>query len=97
MNQENIDDEAHEEIMRLREFRIQEAIVKIMKMRRVMTQIPLHNELIDMLKYMFVPTRRLIKQQIEWLIEQEYIRRDENDPDKFIYITWFFPYLYKFF
>lgn len=87
MNQESVDDEAHEEIMRLREFRIQEAIVKIMKMRRVMMQNPLHNELVDMLKLMFVPTRRLIKQQIEWLIEQQYIKRDEKDPEKFIYIT----------
>jgi cullin-5 len=87
MSQENIDDEAHEEILRLREFRIQEAIVKIMKMRRVMSQIPLHNELIEILRNMFVPTRRLIKQQIEWLIDQDYIRRDDEDPDKFIYIT----------
>lgn len=87
MNSENIDEEAHEEILRLREFRIQEAIVKIMKMRRVMSLIPLNNELIDMLKYMFVPTRRLIKQQIEWLIEQEYIKRDEKDADKIIYVS----------
>lgn len=58
-----------------------------MKMRRVMALIPLNNELIDMLKYMFVPTRRLIKQQIEWLIEQQYIKRDEKDPEKIIYIT----------
>jgi cullin-5 len=58
-----------------------------MKMRRVMSLIPLNNELIDMLKYMFVPTRRLVKQQIEWLIEQQYIRRDEKDADKIIYIT----------
>lgn len=52
-----------------------------------MSQIPLHNELVDMLRYMFVPTRRLIKQQIEWLIESEYLKRDEDDPDKFIYVT----------
>lgn len=58
-----------------------------MKMRRVMNLIPLHNELVDMLKYMFVPTRRLIKMQIEWLIEQEYIRRDDKETDKIIYIT----------
>jgi cullin-5 len=58
-----------------------------MKMRRVMSLIPLNNELIDMLKYMFVPTRRLIKQQIEWLIEQQYIKRDDKDADKIIYIT----------
>ncbi|KAI6189619.1 Cullin-Nedd8 domain-containing protein [Aphelenchoides bicaudatus] len=87
MNSENIDETAHEEILRLREFRIQEAIVKIMKMRRVMNLIPLHNELVDMLKYMFVPTRRLIKMQIEWLIEQEYIKRDDKETDKIIYIT----------
>lgn len=87
MNQESIDNEAHEEIMRLREFRIQEAIVQIMKARRVMNHVPLHNEVVNMLKNMFAPTLRLIKQQVEWLIERDYIERDKNDPEKFIYIT----------
>lgn len=87
MDEKDVDDNIHEEILRLRELRIQEAIVKIMKMRRVINHIPLHNELIEMLRFMFVPTRRLIKLQIEWLIENGYIRRDESDEGKYIYIT----------
>lgn len=85
--QENADDEAHDEILRLRELRIQEAVVKIMKTRRVMKQNLLHNETVVMLRNMFVPTRRLIKQQLEWLIEQKFVRRDDGDYETFVYVT----------
>ncbi|KAI6186837.1 Cullin-5 [Aphelenchoides besseyi] len=87
MNQESIEDEAHNEIMRLREFRIQEGVVKLMKTRRTMKQNVLHNELVALLRHMFTPTRRLIKQQLDWLIEQNFIRRDSEDMETFIYVA----------
>ncbi|KAI6213785.1 hypothetical protein M3Y94_00192600 [Aphelenchoides besseyi] len=87
MNQESIEDEAHNEIMRLREFRIQEGVVKLMKTRRTMKQNVLHNELVALLRHMFTPTRRLIKQQLDWLIEQHFIRRDSEDMETFIYVA----------
>lgn len=88
MSQESItDDGVHEEIESLRKLRVQEAIVKIMKMRRVVDHVPLHNEVVDMLKTMFAPNRRFVKQQIEWLIEREFIKRDNASVDKFIYIA----------
>ncbi|KAI6227461.1 Cullin-5 [Aphelenchoides fujianensis] len=87
MNQETVEDEAHDEIMRLRELRIQEGLVKLMKTRRTMKQNVLHNELVELLRYMFTPTRRLIKQQLEWLIEQKFIKRDDHDYETFVYMA----------
>uniref|UniRef100_A0AC34QHY8 Cullin family profile domain-containing protein n=1 Tax=Panagrolaimus sp. JU765 TaxID=591449 RepID=A0AC34QHY8_9BILA len=62
-----------EEVMQLRTFRLQEAIVKIMKTRRKMTSAQLQTELVELLKQMFLPSRKLIKEQLEWLIENKYL------------------------
>ncbi|KIH50582.1 hypothetical protein ANCDUO_19338 [Ancylostoma duodenale] len=63
----------HEDIVALREFRVQEAAVKIMKMRKTITSAQLQTELVEMLKPMFIPNRKLIKEQIDWLIENRYV------------------------
>jgi len=76
-----------EEVMQLRTFRLQEAIVKIMKTRRKMTSAQLQTELVEMLKQMFLPSRKLIKEQLEWLIENKFIARDDSDMNTFIYVT----------
>lgn len=76
-----------EEVMQLRTFRLQEAIVKIMKTRRKLTSAQLQTELIQMLKQMFFPSRKLIKEQLEWLIENKFIARDDSDMNTFVYIT----------
>lgn len=65
----------------------QEAVVKIMKMRKRMTNAQLQTELVEMLKQMFLPSRKMIKEQIEWLIEQKYLARDENDINMFVYLA----------
>jgi len=57
---------------------LQATIVKIMKGRRQER----HNELIgETIKLIqsFKPDPVLIKQQIEWLIENDYLMRDEKD------------------
>ena len=66
---------------------VQEAIVKIMKMRKTISCAKLQMELITMLSNMFVPTKRMMKEQCEWLIENQYMRRDDNNMDTFIYIA----------
>ena len=76
-----------EEVMQLRTFRLQEAIVKIMKTRRKMTSAQLQTELVEMLKQMFLPSRKLIKEQLEWLIENKFIARDDSDMNTFVYVT----------
>lgn len=87
MNQDTGAEEEHEDIVRLREFRTQEAVMKILKTNRAMLQNDLQNKLVDMLKHMFVPSRKMIKEQLEWLIEQQFIGRDPNDINKFVYTT----------
>lgn len=61
--------------------------MKIMKMRKKMTNAALQTELVEILKNMFLPSKKLIKEQIEWLIEHKYMRRDEDDINTFIYMA----------
>ena len=67
--------------------RLQEAIVTIMKMRKRLSNAALLTELVEMLKNMFLPSKKLIKEQIEWLIENKYIQRDDKDINTFIYMA----------
>lgn len=59
----------------------------IMKMRKRLTNAALQTELVEMLKNMFLPSKKLIKEQIEWLIENKYLRRDDNDINTFMYMA----------
>lgn len=67
---------------------LQEAIIKILKMRKRITNVQLQTELVDILKNMFLPSKKMIKEQIEWLIEHKYMKRDEDDINTFIYMAW---------
>ncbi|CAB3371842.1 Hypothetical predicted protein [Cloeon dipterum] len=80
-------EEDNEGIVQLRILRVQEAIIKILKMRKKITNAQLQTELIDILKNMFLPTKKMIKEQVEWLIEHKYLRRDDNDLNVFYYIS----------
>ena len=68
-------------------FEFQEAIVKIMKMRKKITNAQLQTELVEILKNMFLPQKKMIKEQIEWLIEHKYMKRDENNINTFTYLA----------
>ena len=68
-------------------FSLQEAIVKIMKMRKRITNAALQTELVEILKNMFLPSKKMIKEQIEWLIEHKYMKRDEDNINMFIYMA----------
>lgn len=68
-------------------FILQEAIVKIMKMRKRITNAALQTELVEILRNMFLPSKKLIKEQIEWLIEHKYMKRDEENINMFIYMA----------
>ncbi len=80
-------DEDNESIVQLRILRTQEAIVKIMKMRKRITNAQLQTELVEILKNMFLPSKKMIKEQIEWLIEHKYMRRDDDNIGLFIYMA----------
>jgi cullin-5 len=79
--------EENEGIVALRVLRVQEAIVKIMKMRKKLTNAALQTELVEMLKNMFLPQKKMIKEQIEWLIEHKYMKREDDDLNTFIYLA----------
>ena len=87
LSTEKMREEENEGIVQLRVLRTQEAIVKIMKMRKKITNAQLITELVEILKNMFLPSKKMIKEQIEWLIEQKYMKRDENDISIFIYLA----------
>ena len=59
----------------------------IMKMRKKLSNAGLQTELVEMLKNMFLPSKKLIKEQLEWLIENKYIARDDNDINLFTYMA----------
>lgn len=87
LSTERSKEEDNEGIIQLRILRTQEAIVKILKMRKRITHAQLQTELVEMLKNMFFPQKKLIKQQIEWLIDHKYMKRDEDDINMFIYLV----------
>jgi hypothetical protein len=64
---------------------IDAVVVRIMKARKTEK----HNQLIeDVIKQIsiFMPQPQMIKQRIESLIEREYLKRDEADRTKYIYL-----------
>ncbi|XP_028639443.1 cullin-5 [Grammomys surdaster] len=84
---ERMREEENEGIVQLRILRTQEAIIQIMKMRKKISNAQLQTELVEILKNMFLPQKKMIKEQIEWLIEHKYIRRDEADINTFMYMA----------
>ncbi|XP_065178681.1 cullin-5-like [Sycon ciliatum] len=84
---ERVRDEVGEGIIALRILRLQEAIVKIMKMRMTIKDNVLQMELIQILRNMFAPTKRMIKEQVEWLIDHGYMKRDADAIDTYIYVA----------
>ncbi|KAL5534761.1 hypothetical protein ACEPAG_1225 [Sanghuangporus baumii] len=63
------------------------AIVRIMKAKKTMTHQALINETVDVMKKHFQPDVGMIKTRFEQLIEQEYMRRDDNEPNKYVYVA----------
>lgn len=78
-------EEENQEIVFLRTERAKEAIVKILKTRKHVTMAQLQTELIELLKNMFLPSKKLVKETIEWLIENKYMTRDGDSINSFTY------------
>jgi cullin-4 len=58
-----------------------------MKAKKERSYEQLKNETIDAVKSHFVPEVSVIKQRIAGLVEQEYLRRDEDDMNLYIYVA----------
>ncbi|KAH7907189.1 Cullin-4B [Hygrophoropsis aurantiaca] len=63
------------------------AIVRIMKAKKELHYEQLKTLTIDTVKTHFVPEVPVIKQRIAGLVEQEYLRRDEDDMNLYIYVA----------
>lgn len=87
LSTEKTREEENQGILQLRILRTQEAIIKILKMRKRISNAQLQTELVDILKNMFLPSKKLIKEQIEWLIEHKYMKRDDDNINMFIYMA----------
>ena len=66
---------------------IQAAIVRIMKTRGQLDHNSLISEVVEVLKRNFVPTVTVIKQNIEILIDKEYIRRVNESTPAYVYVA----------
>ncbi|KII86249.1 hypothetical protein PLICRDRAFT_55976 [Plicaturopsis crispa FD-325 SS-3] len=63
------------------------AIVRIMKARKEMKHEQLKVATIDAVKGHFVPDVASIKNRIQSLVEQEYLKRDEKDKELYMYVA----------
>ncbi|GMF19896.1 unnamed protein product [Phytophthora lilii] len=70
-----------------RKMSLQAAIVRVLKTRRDIHQAQLMHEVAEMLVNQFVPTTTAIKQNVEILIQKEYLRRHEDDQTRFLYVA----------
>ena len=61
--------------------------MRIMKAKKELSYEQLKNETIDAVKSHFVPEVSVIKQRVAGLVEQEYLRRDEDDMNLFVYVA----------
>ncbi|KAI5997761.1 hypothetical protein EDC04DRAFT_2909509 [Pisolithus marmoratus] len=63
------------------------AIVRIIKAKGKLTYEQLKTQMIKFVKSHFVHEVNAIKQRIAGLVEQEYLRRDQDDMNKYIYVA----------
>ncbi|KAJ7042628.1 Cullin family-domain-containing protein [Mycena alexandri] len=63
------------------------AIVRIMKAKKEMVYEKLVNATIDAVKSHFTPDVKTIKTRIDKLMEQEYVRRDDDKPQMLFYVA----------
>lgn len=66
---------------------LQALLVRIMKARKVLHHNDLVIEVTKQATSRFIPTVSMIKKQIEYLMEKEYIQRVEGETSKYSYIA----------
>jgi len=63
------------------------AVVRIMKAKKKLTFEQIKTEVIVAVKQRFLPEIKHIKQRVDYLVENEYLKRDEAVKDVFVYLA----------
>lgn len=66
---------------------LQAAIVRIMKVRKILRHNVLIQEVLGQSKARFVPSISLIKKCIETFIDKQYLERTPNSTDEYSYVA----------
>jgi len=75
----NQDQDLMKEVMRDREMKMQLALVRVMKMRNQLPLTTLIAEATEQLSKYFIPETKIMRRQIEVLMERGFMKRDEDD------------------
>lgn len=66
---------------------LQAAIVRILKTRRDILYPQLELELTEMLQNQFAPSTAMIKQNVEILIDKDFLKRHESNQQRLLYVA----------
>lgn len=75
----------NEKVFQDRQYQVDAAIVRIMKMRKSLLHNLLISECVGQLKFPIKPAD--IKKRIESLIDRDYLARDEQNPNQYNYLA----------
>ena len=87
MKETNEEQKATEErVFQDRQYQIDAAIVRIMKMRKTLSHNLLLSELYNQLRFPVKPPD--LKKRIESLIDRDYMERDKDNSNQYNYVAW---------